>query len=79
MAGAVTETEVKGKGWSPAGITSGPDGAIWFAQYREIGRLTVRGDLSLYALPGGDDGAQDICVGSDGNLWFTVSHGYSRD
>ncbi len=72
MAGKVSETDVKGAGSYPRAITSGPDGAIWFTQSKEIGRLTMDGKLVLYALPASSDTGLGICAGPDGNLWISV-------
>jgi virginiamycin B lyase len=70
----------------PGGITSGPDGAIWFTEEMtgRIGRMTtagvVTGEFQVAApnsgsVPCSDPsfvGALDqITTGPDGNLWFT--------
>jgi streptogramin lyase len=66
-------------GWSN-GITSGPDGNLWFAAGvggnldPEIVRMTPSGAITEFALPAGDTrhiAAQHVKTGSDGNLWFT--------
>lgn len=56
----------------PWGITTGPDGNLWFANKAgpSIGRMTPSGTLTTFdhvdmAAPEG------ITVGPDGNLWFT--------
>ena len=56
----------------PEGITSGPDGALWFtnASGHSIGRITGSGVVTNF------DGAEinhpkGITVGPDGALWFT--------
>jgi virginiamycin B lyase len=57
----------------PAGITPGPDGAMWFAINGNgaIGRITRQGTITTFPLP---DGVHpwDIVSGADGALWFTV-------
>ena len=61
----------------PWGITTGPDGNLWFAdQFDRIGRLTPTGTFTYFLTPPGG-GPTDITAGPDGNLWFTVS-GYAR-
>ena len=63
---------------SPVGITEGSDGGIWFTEngyYLSscpggIGRMTIAGDYSYYALPN-NGGASSIAGGPDGALWFT--------
>lgn len=63
-------------GSGPNGITSGPDGALWFTEssYNSIGRLSVSGVLSSFAVyrPVGVTPI-NIASGSDGKLWFTES------
>ena len=37
----------------PAGITAGPDGALWFTNGADsIGRITTKGAITLYTHPG---------------------------
>ena len=64
-------------GVSMAGMTNGPDGAIWFtdSNTNQIVRLTTAGQFtnhyfatSQYAY--GDIGS--VATGADGNLWFTM-------
>jgi virginiamycin B lyase len=83
-AAAIDEYLVPGGG-NPGGITTGPDGAIWFTQEgsSEIGRLDPR-----LAVPGTSNGITEYAVttnptpatvpvldqivaGPDGALWFT--------
>lgn len=62
-------------------ITAGPDGALWFTipAASRIGRITVEGVVTSYAVPTTPPAANvanpisvgDITAGSDGNLWFT--------
>jgi virginiamycin B lyase len=86
-AAAIDEYVVPGGG-NPGGITTGPDGAIWFTQEgsSEIGRLDPR-----QAVPGTSNGITEfpittstdpakaalpaldqIVSGPDGRLWFTM-------
>jgi streptogramin lyase len=63
----------------PTGITKGPDGNLWYADYLEgkIGRIIPTGSsldiqLSLQEFDLPTDAAPDsIVAGPDGNLWFT--------
>ena len=63
---------------SPFGITAGPDGNLWFAEFggSRIGRITPLGVVTEFstgitagAFPFG------ITAGPDGNLWFTENTG----
>ena len=64
----------------PSGITTGPDGNLWFTESANpgaIGRMSTTGVLTEFT--GGaltHDGAPtDIVAGDDGNLYFTENHG----
>jgi streptogramin lyase len=56
-------------GSEPLGITSGPEGNVWFGEKGKIGEL-IAGGISEFALPAGSS-ANHIVSGPDGNLWFT--------
>ena len=58
--------------YGPMGITAGPDGALWFTDYRQgtIGRITTSGTVR-FDPTGGHFGPNSITVGPDGALWFT--------
>ena len=62
----------------PMGLTSGPDGALWFTNYNypflgstfgSIGRMTTSGVVTTYVEPG-IDYTSDITTGPDGAMWF---------
>jgi virginiamycin B lyase len=57
---------------NPVGITTGPDGALWFTDIGSdlIGRITAGGTISTYGGPAIDDPV-GIVSGPDGALWFT--------
>jgi streptogramin lyase len=57
---------------SPAGITTGPDGNMWFTNSATdtIGRITATGTVDSFT-GAGIDGPNDVTTGPDGNLWFT--------
>jgi streptogramin lyase len=61
-------------GTRPGGITTGPDGALWFTEEgtHGIGRLTTSGVYSRIQLTIGSTPDQ-IVAGPDGRLWFTES------
>jgi virginiamycin B lyase len=56
----------------PVGLTSGPDGALWFTEGNadRIGRATTTGVFTEYGLPAGS-APEAITSGPDGALWFT--------
>jgi virginiamycin B lyase len=60
-------------GSQPLHITNGPDGALWFTERgsNKIGRITIAGAESEYAIPTPDSGPFAIVSGPDGALWFT--------
>ena len=65
--------------WS-AGITLGPDGALWFTEdggnagLASIGRIDVTGAIREYPIPQ-NSAPNQIITGPDGNLWFTATGG----
>src|SRR6266436_4294219 len=62
-------------GSAPFGITTGPDGALWFTEfaYNKIGRITTAGVVTEFTIPTSSSYPEVITVGSDGALWFTES------
>jgi virginiamycin B lyase len=61
----------------PVGLEPGPDGALWITQWSSgaIGRMTLAGVTTPYALPTPDAEATAITTGPDGNLWVAESQG----
>ena len=55
-------------GVSPAGITTGSDGNVWFTAGSRLGRVTFDGSITWFDLPGVAD-TSSIVTGPDGNLW----------
>jgi sugar lactone lactonase YvrE len=57
------------------GITTGPDGNLWFTSPTatgRIGRITTDGIITTFLDPACDLACPDeITTGPDGNLWFT--------
>lgn len=70
--GTITEYSVGGG--EIKGITEGPDGLLWFANYGgdKIGKITTGGTVTEYSLPTGS-APWDVAAGPDGNVWFTES------
>ena len=72
-ASAVTEFAVPTPASQPAGITVGPDGALWFTEENghRIGRITTGGQITEFPTPTPVSGPTEITAGPDGALWFT--------
>jgi virginiamycin B lyase len=72
-AGGVTQFAIPTANSSPFDITAGPDGNLWFTEYKgnKIGRITPQGVITEFSVPTPDSGPAAICVGPDGNIWFT--------
>jgi virginiamycin B lyase len=70
--GKITEFAIPTPGSGPRALAAGPDGNIWFSEYRasKIGRITPAGVVTEFQLPRPNSGPGDITTGADGNLWF---------
>jgi streptogramin lyase len=81
--GSISETGVPTANSQPLSIVTGPDGNLWFTEFRgnKIGRLAPDGTvLAEYPIPTtvpptaanptGSSQPDEIDVGPDGNLWF---------
>jgi streptogramin lyase len=55
------------------GITTGPDGNLWFTETgdQQIARITPGGMITKFPLPAPKGEPWEITTGPDGNLWFT--------
>ncbi len=62
---------------APAGIVTGPDGALWFTDgYNgRVDRMTTGGSVTGFQLPGFVPAPLQIVVGPDGALWFAQRDG----
>ena len=77
VAGAATITEfaIPTPNSGPAGITAGPDGALWFTESstNKIGRITTDGAITEFGpFASISFFLGDITAGPDGALWFTA-------
>jgi streptogramin lyase len=74
--GIITEFAIS-PGSYPVGITSGPDGNVWFTERfgHKIGRITPDGDITEFVVPH-QHWVTEITTGPDGNLWFTENDSY---
>ncbi len=73
--GTVTEFPTPTADAAPLGITSGPDGAVWFTEHsgaapKPIGRIDPSGAITEFETEPGSV-PDSITTGADGNLWFT--------
>jgi virginiamycin B lyase len=76
--GGILEFLIPTAGSGPVGITSGPDGALWFTENatNQIGRVTTTGVVSNeFAIPTSGSDPDGIVAGPDGTLWFTEFFG----
>jgi streptogramin lyase len=69
--GTITEYSLP-PGSKSLGITSGPDGNVWFTDVgtSKIGKITTSGTITEYSLPS-ESRPSCITTGPDKNLWFT--------
>jgi streptogramin lyase len=68
--GTIKEFMIPGGG-PTGGITSGPDGNLWFTSGGGVGRITPTGQVALFTNATRSLNAGAITRGPDGNLWFT--------
>jgi virginiamycin B lyase len=62
---------------APTGITSAPDGSLWFTERsaNQLGRLSPSGVLTEYPVPTASSAPEQITASPDGNVWFTERYG----
>ena len=74
----IAEFPTLSAGSAPYGITTGPDGNIWFTENQtgKIGMINpTTHAVSEFALPDTTSSPAEITAGPDGNLWFTELDG----
>lgn len=71
--GTITEYSIPTFNSEPVGITTGPDGNLWFTESHgnRIGTITTNGQITEYKLPHAKSEPENITAGPDGTLWFT--------
>jgi streptogramin lyase len=55
------------------GITSGPDGNLWFPAGSQVGRIDPQGNVQVFPLPTELTSSWLITLGPDNNLWITAA------
>ena len=75
--GRITEFAVPTANSGPRALAAGPDGNIWFSEYRtsKIGRITPSGRITEFRMPRPNAGPGDITAGADGAMWFVELNG----
>jgi streptogramin lyase len=77
QAGRFTLYNIPGSNADGGGITTGPDGNLWFTTFdgNQIGRVTTDGSFTMFTAPTSQSEPYGITSGPDGNLWFTEYNG----
>jgi virginiamycin B lyase len=89
LVGRVTEFPMPRPNSGPGDITAGADGALWFVELsggmdglatdgNRVGRITLTGDVTEYAMPGAGPSPINIAVGPDRNIWYTRGSSLGR-
>lgn len=75
--GTIAETPVPTAEAEPGNIAAGPDGNLWFTEYKgqKIGRITPAGEISELSVPTANAHPEGIAAGPEGNVWFTERTG----
>jgi virginiamycin B lyase len=80
--GEITEFELPRPNSGPGDITAGADGNMWFVELsgqmdgrrpdgNRVGRITMEGKVSEFAIPSATGSPINIAVGPDRNIWFS--------
>jgi virginiamycin B lyase len=58
-------------------LTSGPDGNLWFLEFRanQVGKISTDGVFTEYPIPTPNSQPAGLAAGPDGNLWFAEFNG----
>ena len=70
--GSIVERAVPTANSQPVSIVAGPDGNLWFTEFRgnKIARMTIGGDVTEFPIHTANSQPDDMDVGPDGNVWF---------
>ena len=89
MDGVVTEFTLPRPDSGPGDITAGADGNIWFVELNgtidgrfvtgnRVGRITMRGEITEFAIPSPTGSPTNVAVGPDRNVWYTKGAALGR-
>ena len=71
----ITEFPVPAANAGPSGITAGPDGNLWFTEFRTADKIGMINPtthaITEFRHPHRQLRSRGITAGPDGNLWFT--------
>jgi virginiamycin B lyase len=72
ICGKFTEFPIPTAASRAYGITTGPDGNLWFTEEigNKVGRITTAGVITEFPVPTAGGDPAGIVTGPDGNLWF---------
>jgi virginiamycin B lyase len=72
-----TATAFTSKGVDPFGVTLGPDGAVWFAEFQAnaVGRVGTDGTTTEVSGMTAGAGPRYVATGPDNTIWFTEETG----
>ena len=76
-AGVLTTFAIPSANAQPYGITTGPDGNLYFTEpgvnrtTNKIGRITPAGTITEFSIPTALSGPVFIAAGPDNTIWFT--------
>jgi len=59
----------------PIGLTTGPDGNVWFTTSSYVGKITPAGIITPFPTSAASSPSDAITKGLDGNLWYEYSSG----
>ena len=87
--GDVTEFDLPRPDSGPGDITAGADGALWFIELNgtidgrvvngnRVGRITLAGQVTEFAIPSATGSPTNVAVGPDRNVWYTKGGALGR-
>ena len=77
-AAEIEPTRVEVAGYFAGPLTAGPEGALWFAGAKKLGRVGADGKVVELPLPDQIGSPQGITAGPEGNLWISTTREVDR-